>query len=265
MKERRKVTSEYKQLSTKDLQVDEMYQRSIDERRVKRIVKEYDPCLVNPIKVSFREGKYWIFDGRHTSVVEKTVRGKGRDVLVDCKVFYGLSRMDECDLFIEQTGASANVKAAEKLRVRYNFGDQDVIGMVNDAACAGVRVDFTAKQAMNKLTAYSTIMKLYLHFKQENARDRYIDMLSVLRSAWNSSKESFESEILKGMAKFYDVYYGSFKSKDLATSLSHIAPIQIVREGKALVSGSATDISYARIILRTYNTNRRTNRLEDRF
>lgn len=265
MKERKNVTYEYKKMNTKDLLVDDLYQRDIDPKRIARMVKNYDPCLVNAPKVSFREGKYFIFDGRHTSVLEKTVRGKGRDVMIDCKVFSGLSRLDEMELFVEQNGDAAPVQKAAKLRALYNFGDPDVIGMVNDAACAGVRIDFSKAQAQNKITAYSTIQKIFLRFKANNGRDKYIDMLSAIKQAWGGIPESFVREILNGMAKFYEVYYGEFSRKELAKSLSRYAPIQIVREGKSLISGSSTDVGYARIILRCYNTGRRTNRLEDKF
>ena len=259
MKERKNVTYEYKRINTKELIVDSLYQRDIDPKRIVRMTKAYDPCLVNAVKVSFRDGRYYIFDGQHTSVLEKTVRGKGKDVVVDCKVFSGLSRLDEMELFVKQNGESAAVSVAAKMRALYNFGDKDVIGMVQAAQCAGVRVDFTRGAAPNKVTAYSTLMKCYL----SAPREQYIDMLSVLRQAWNGIPDSFCREMLIGMEKFYQTYFGKFNPKDLIKSMSKIAPVQIIREGKSIGAASTTASVYARLILRAYNSGRTTKRLED--
>lgn len=258
MKDRRNVSFEYKRLNTKDLLVDDLYQRDIDAKRLMRMVKNYDPCLVNAVKVSFRDGKYYIYDGRHTSAMLKSVQGKGKDTVVDCKVFYGLSRLDEMELFVAQNGESSSVSKVAKLRALYNFGDPDVTGMVQAAQCAGVRVDFTRGQAANKVTAIGTLLKIYMRMP----RDQYIDMLSTLRAAWSGIPDSFVREILSGMELFYNKYYGEFNSKDLSKSLSRIMPNSIVREGKSV--GVSTS-NYARVILRQYNSGRTKHRLEDRF
>lgn len=258
MNDRKNVTYEYRKMNTKELMVDDLYQRDIDPKRIARMVKNYDPCLVNAIKVSYRDGKYFIFDGRHTSVAEKTVRGKGKDVVVDCKVFTGLTRLDEMELFVAQNGESAPVPVLAKLKALYNFGDPDVTGMVGAAQCAGVRVDFTKGQATNKVSAVGTLLKIYMR----NPRDKYIDMLSMIRNAWQGVPDSFVREILTGVELFYSKYYGDFNTKDLSKSLSKVAPVQIVREGKSIGTAAA---NYARVILRYYNTGRTKHRLEDRL
>ena len=260
-KNRQNVTREVKKLNTKDLVVDELYQRDVDMKRIGAMVKEYDPCLVNFIKVSFRDGKYYIFDGRHTSVLEKTVRGKGDDVSVACLVYKGLTRYDEMQLFVAQNGKSAAVSTNAKLKALYNFGDEDVKGMVDSAMLAGVRVDFTRGQATNKVTAVSTLIKVYMRMKDN--REQYIDMLSTLRESWQGIPDSFCREMLIAMEKFYQTYSGRFKRKELVKSLSKISPSQIVREGKSIGAAAMTASVYARIILRAYNTNRTTHRLPD--
>lgn len=261
MKDRTNVTYEYKKLNTKDLCLDGMYQRDLDKARVDRIVKRFDPCLANAVKVSFREGKYYIFDGQHTTAAEKQVFGNGQDVTLECKVYYGLTRLDEMELFVAQNGESSAVNVNAKLKALYNFGDKDVIGMVKGAECAGVRVDFGKSQAMNKVTALSTLLKTYLKLP----RDQYIDMLATIKAAWGGVPDSFCREILLGMARFYETYYGEFKSRELAKNLSKIPPVQIPREGKAMGAATLTASVYARIILRFYNSGRSKNRLEDKL
>lgn len=260
MKKRENVTKEFKTLNTKFLVVDELYQREVDMKRVNRIKKSYDACLVNPVKVSFRDNKYYVFDGRHTTMVEKLVRAKGKDVFVDCIVFSGLSRLDEMELFVEQNGESKNVNINDKMRALFNFGDADVCGMVSAAQEAGVRVDFTRGQAVDKVTALRALMTVYLKMQ----REQFVDMLSVLRQSWDGIPDSFVREILLGAEKFYEAYYGEFKSKDLVSSLRRVTPMAILREGKGLNTGTTSNSTYARLILRAYN-NRRKNKLVDKL
>lgn len=261
MKERKNVSYTYDKINTKDLCVDELYQRDVDPKRIARIVKNYDPCLVNPVKVSFRDNKYYIFDGRHTSVAERSIKAKGGNVDVECKVFTGLTRLDEMELFVAQNGESSPVNANDKYRALLNFGDPDVCGMVKAAERAGVRVDFTRGTAHNKITAIRTLMRIYLQMPIE----QFVDMLTVLRQAWAGIPDSFGQEMLKGMQQFYANYYGDFKQADLIRSLSKVVPIQIIREGKGLGASSNAATTYARIILRVYNMGRSTKRLADRL
>lgn len=259
MKERRKVTHEYRTISSKDLLVDDLYQRDIDPKRLMRMVKNYDPCLVNAVKVSFRDGKFFIYDGRHTVAMLKSVISNGKDVPVECKVFYGLTRFDEMELFVAQNGIAAQVGSNSKYRALFNFGDKDVCGMVAAATKAGVTVDFTKNSGFNKCVATQTLMRAYLSM----GSDQFTEMLTTIRQTWNGSPESFSREMINGMSAFYRTYYGRFKPKDFVKSVGRVLPIQIIREGKGYNASVTTASAFARVILRVYNHNRTKNRLPD--
>lgn len=70
---------EYKQVNSAFIVIDEDYQRELDQNRVKRIVAKFNPDLVNPIKVSYRNGKYYVFDGQHTLAALKMRNGGSSD------------------------------------------------------------------------------------------------------------------------------------------------------------------------------------------
>ena len=53
----------------------EDYQRELKSERVKRIVKSFDERIANEPKVSFRDGKYYVFDGQHTIDARKVMNG----------------------------------------------------------------------------------------------------------------------------------------------------------------------------------------------
>lgn len=127
---------EYKKLNTRDISVDGLYQRDLSAAKVKKIVREFNPYLVNAVKVSFRDGKYYVFDGQHTIAGIKA-KHKGADCQIDCKVFYGLTRLDEMELFILQNGASSTVATREKFRALYNNGDPEITSLVKLTEKAG--------------------------------------------------------------------------------------------------------------------------------
>lgn len=41
------------------------YQRQVDEKEVDRLIQEWDDRLLDPIIVSFRDGRFYVVDGQH--------------------------------------------------------------------------------------------------------------------------------------------------------------------------------------------------------
>ena len=60
------VIYKYGKLNTVQLKVDMTYQRELNTEMVKRIAENFNWLKVNVIKVSHRDGAYYIFDGQHT-------------------------------------------------------------------------------------------------------------------------------------------------------------------------------------------------------
>lgn len=249
---------EYKQANTKDIFVDPLYQRDLDNSKVSKIVRDWNPYLVNAVKVSWRDGKLWVFDGQHTIAACKAKRG-GRDCMVDCKVFYGLTRLDEMELFIAQNGAATPVKTREKYRALFNNGDPDITAMVRECEMIGFLVDFNPSKARNRILALRTLFTSFKTLDSESFRD----MMLIIKEAWGGMPESLTSEIISGMTRFYMAYKGDFNRKRLIKRLAQNSPVAIIRDGKVTASSGAS--RYARVILGLYNQNTSTGRLDERF
>lgn len=249
---------EYKDLNTKQLCVDTLYQRSIDLARVNRIVNDWCDLLVNPIKVSYRDGKYFVFDGQHTVAAFKA-KNKGKDCIVPCKVFYGLTWYDEADLFLKQTGDSRKVDMTAKFRTMFNMGHPDVVRMVTMAEKSGVKIDF------KKAKGYYTIICLSTLFScsKQLSDTEYAELFYIIGAAWDGHPDAYSSEIIKGLTKFITTYRGVYKRSALVSSLQKTTPRQIINEGKTSIAPG--DAKYARQILSAYNRNRTSNRLQDKL
>lgn len=249
---------EYKNLNTKELCIDVLYQRDIDRQRVRKIADNWNDVLVNPIKVSYRDGKYWVFDGQHTMAAFK-VRNKGRDCSVPCRVHYGLTWMDEAELFLQQFGESRAVKMNDKFKTMFNMGHTDVVRMVKIAESIGVIVDFKGTQSYMHVNCLSTLYKAVTRFTDKE----YLDMLEIIVAAWDGMPESFSAEIIKGLSMFMTVYKGEYKKDKLIVSLKKVRPRTIIAEGK--ISIATGDTKYARQIAFIYNKGRTSGRLDERM
>lgn len=250
------VSFEEKNLNTKDLTINPNAQRELKPKHVREIVNDFNPLLVNPIKVSFRNGRYWVIDGQHTLVALKAIH-KG-DCTVRCKVYYGLTENDESKLFIQQNGHSAPVSTGDKLRVLYRQGDEEVLDFVRATELAGVRIDFGRGMARNKIIAVSAAYSIY----RKLPRELYIETLALIREAWDGDPSGFQREILQGVSHVVRIYHGEFKPREMSRKLSKVAPAQIIREGKGFGTGTA-QVMYAKAVLRIYNSGRTTNRLDE--
>lgn len=249
---------EYKQINSKYIVSDPAYQRVVDMNRVKKMVANFNPNIINPIKVSYRDGKFYVFDGQHTLGVLK-LKNNNTDLLVDCKIYKGLTQDDEAELFAAQNGISRTVNTIAKFKALYVAKDIDICSFRDLTESIGIKMNFTNGKADNKIVACTKAYKIY----NDTTLAEYVEIMTIIKNAWDGVQESFNTEILGGVYIFYKKYKGQFDARVLEKQLSKVSPISIIREGK--VSGKAGDERFARQILATYNKKLRNNRIENEF
>lgn len=251
-------TTEYKTVNSKSILAEPSYQRPVDFARVKKIVANFNPNLVNPIKVSSRDGKYFVFDGQHT-LRALVLRNNNKDLLVPCKVYYGMSMEDEARLFSEQNGISRAVSSAQKLQSLYVAGDVDVVGMKETVEALGIRCNFKDRSSSGRaIVCHKKAFDIYMKYGES----RLTELLKISLEAWGGDADGLRGEIISGMNLFITTYENECDRKVLANRLQKVSPTVIIRDGKAMVSGK--DKRYARIILREYNKGTR-KKLDDKF
>lgn len=247
---------EYKALRPSQIRVDLLYQRELDVKRVDRIAKEFNGDTFNEPKVSYRDGVYWVFDGQHSIGAWRKIYD-GEDKPVPCKVFKGMTWVDECEAFIRQNGISKDPTTNQKLRAAYNEKRPDVVSMVQGAQLVGFIVDFSQSKVNNRIVATSSLFKAY----NKLGYQMYVDMLTAIKEAWNGISDSLSNQIISGMTAFYATYGGNFNREDLVSSLRKTRPIDIIREGRNVAKGNG----YAKEILKYYNVKRSKRRLADKL
>lgn len=248
---------EHKLLRPSQIRVDPLYQRELDTKRVDKIAKEFDGDCFNEPKVSYRDGVFWVFDGQHSIAGWRKLHN-GEDKLVFCKVYKGMTWLDECEAFVKQNGISADPTTNQKLRAQYNARNPEVVDMRQRAELCGFTVDFSKSKTPTRIVCVSSLFRAYLIL----GPDAYLDMLAVIRDAWFGDMDAVSKQIITGLTAFFKSYYGNFKREDLVASLRRITPAEIIRNGRSYNHRSNT---YAKEILKAYNTKRRVNRLEDKM
>ena len=261
----KKFKIEYQRINTRDLIPHPIAQREFVKSHGDKLAKQFKWDLYDPVRVSFRDGKYWVIDGQHRLYAIRRNAG-GKDVVVLCRVFYGMTELDEAEYFLHKGVIVKDLTVGDNYAVAYKIGDEKVTGMVRGAETAGWTVDFKTKKSRDRITALKALMTCYEALTYE----QYVGALRALKAAWGSDIDAVSGMILKGMSLFYKTYWGRFEPKDLVTRLNRISPTVILRDGQALktsIYGNGKNlrqgVPYARAILNQYNVKRTTKRLED--
>lgn len=242
---------EFKVLRPSQLKVDPLYQRKLNVKRVNEIVKAWNGDLFNEPKVSYRDGQYWLFNGQHSNSAWQEKFG---DKPILCKVYKGMTWLEECEAFIQQNGISKDPSQIEKLKAMKEAKFEDVSGMVAGAELVGYSINFNcAKNDPNTIVAIAKLYKAYTTIGPEF----YIDMLTAIRDAWPNDPDAVDGRIITAMTLFYKTYGGNFNRADLSKSLRTITPMAVIRNGKTSVKRNGI----TREIVKCYN-NKRRNRLD---
>lgn len=161
------------------------YQRMLRMEKVSQIAENFSEYIANEPKVSYRDGRFYVFDGQNTVEARRTCNG-GKDVTIRCKVFYGLTKEDEATLFAIQTGNATCLTAGERLRANLVAENPDALYFVGITSNAGVEFAYDGIRAPWKIYCIGTAYELYKQYGCE----RYVEMLHIINEAWKGNVDS---------------------------------------------------------------------------
>ena len=159
------------------------YQRELNVKRVRKIAARFDPRLVNPPKVSYRNGHYYVFDGQHTIAVLKLLNGD-KDLLIRCIVYTGMTESEEALLFAQQTGESAKLTPGDRMRTMIYGGDPECMAFLKATESVGLNLDYAQRRGNLRIGCIGTAFE---EFKRVGA-DLYKEALSMIVAAWQLSR-----------------------------------------------------------------------------
>lgn len=258
MPEGTKQTQEW--IAVEDLAVDHAYQRPLGERKIARMMKDFDPDLVGELVVSRRDdGTNVLLDGQQRrEVVARLWGGKQQ---LPCLVYHGLTVEREAELFVGHNVLGTKPSAVEIFKARVASGDATAVDVERILRRLGLRVQ-TGKGA-GIIAAASTLQDLH----QKAGPAALTEALTLMVEAGMAREEALSGDILSGLALLL-VRHPSIDRKRIRVVLEGIIPrrfMAVVRTSHADTSHAISGVftgTVARHLLALYNRGKRTGRLD---
>ena len=95
------------------------YQRPVREEKVNHLIETWDEALLEPVVVSFRDGKFYVIDGQNRIAAMRKMNN-GREVMVLCKVHSGMTYQDEAEMCWKLDQAKQRMDAAQAVNAQAN-------------------------------------------------------------------------------------------------------------------------------------------------
>lgn len=238
----------------------DLYQRGLENRRVREIAANFDECIANEPKVSARDGKYFVFDGQHTIAARK-MRNGGQDLLILCKVYSDLTAEDEAMLFAQQTGFAAKVYPGAKIRALVFAGDPDATAFLDATESAGLSISFNQSRGQNRIGCVSTAYDAFLSV----GADIYLEALRIIAAAWDGHKDSLRAETIQGVTEFVKLYHNEYDPKRLVSRCRRCDPMHICRSVKAAGDSLPAPQKHIFEVWKIYNGTSKANALPLKF
>lgn len=200
----------------------DLYQKRLNKKRVAQIVADFDDAVANELKVSFRDGKYYVFDGQHT-LMALIKMNDGKPLLVRCKVYRGLTVEQEAVLFATQTGHAALPTAAERLHALTIAHDEEALAFTDASESSGLLLAKDGLRGDGYIKCINTAWRMYRRLGDK----RYREAIGVIYDAWEGKADSLRGEIILAVCEFVRLYHGKYNLVTLTTMLSQTNPRQL--------------------------------------
>lgn len=173
------------------------YQRPIDMERVLDIVENFDYNKVDIVKVSDRDGKYYVFDGAHTlSALKKIHKGKTFDVT--CRVYHNLTFQQEAELFASQYQRKKKIAFQYELRGHLHAEEPVYEAFEQLTEKCGFKLAVGGNHGPRRIIALKKAWLIYLNYGAEV----YEKTLRLIMRTWGGVEWTLFSYMLGGMATF---------------------------------------------------------------
>ena len=238
------------------------YQRPVNPKEVDRLIREWDERLIDPVVVSFRDGKFYVVDGQHRIAAMRRMNG-GNGVMVNCKVYNGLTYEQEADLCYKLDKAKKRLSLSQSTNVLAESGMDAEITEIRRLTenCGFIWALGKSHGKTSEIVSTRALVNAYRLLGGAS----FTRMLHLLWDAWEGNPRSLTAALLAGMALFVKTYETEINDKTFVKRLSECDPDEINRRGRADFSTNNTALRFARVILEKYNGKRGGKKLPYRF
>jgi hypothetical protein len=194
-------------------------------------VKEFNAHLLKPIRVSVRDGKFYVFDGQHRVNAMKILK----ETHIMCELHHGLTFEDEAWLFAHQNDNEVDVSPIWKFNALVKSGDADAVLM--ESILSNNKFHVAPGGGNNKIQSVNGLYEVYNLYGAEI----FNDVFYILRNSWDGDKASLLKGFICGLALFIKNNPNVDKMW-LIKNLSKTSPITL-KANAELLKNSFKDIS----------------------
>lgn len=233
----------------------------INRNKVNQIKRNFDPNQVNPLVVSFRDGKYYIVDGQHTALAIYELNGEDGATLIMCDVREGLTYEQEAQLFYDLNTNRRPPSAADKIWALVCASDDSAVEFKNLIERCGYTF---GRKSENTISPINTCWKI---FNGRAGAKRLENILNLIYDTWPNDASAVNITIVDGLNLFFKYNEYEFSVERFVKTFSGISYKSIIGDAKALYK-SMSDRAYTMpvctylMIGKKYNSNLRTNRIK---
>ena len=233
----------FEQIPIKNLVSNQKYQRNLSQRHIDRTVKNFDLYQINPVKVSRRNGKNYVFNGQHTIEMIAAVSGS-RDTPVWCMVYDDLEYMHEADIFANQQKFVKKLSAYEIFVANIEADSDNQIIVKKIVESCGLKI--TSTRCLGGICAVTCLEQIF-----ENHGYHVLDRtLKLVVNTWEGDMVSLAANMIRGIAYLVVVFGDSLRDEAFAERVGSISAREIMRTAKDRRAGS---LGYAEALLNVYN------------
>lgn len=216
-------------INSSQLKSKQDYQRRIDMKFVRDCIANFNPDKVEPIHVSYRDGKYYVMDGQHTILILEGVNGN-KPVDVNCIVHKGMNYSAESDWTVDQYEKKHHHTYAEIAVASYEAGRRLPCEIAAKIRNVGGKLpyDKSTKTGM-KINAVKKLTSFY----QKDA-DNTVLAIQCLIEAYKGRETSLSADMIAGTMEFLHLYQEKILVSRLVEALSKYTPQLITNTAKNL-------------------------------
>lgn len=234
-------------LSTSRLTSGLPYQRPVDQRKVDKIIREWNPRKLTPVVVSFRDGKFNVVDGQHHIEAMRQKAG-GRDVIVPCIIHTGMTYQEEADMYAALDTDKTPLTPRQHTKALVEAGSDPKIMEIKRLVEDG---GFTWALDVQTGEPYEIApIRALINAYQLLGGAAFSRMLALMAGAWQGTPHSLRASMLSGMALFLKTYETELSDRAFIRRMSAVGPDEIIRQGRF---DSSISLRFARIIWENYN------------
>lgn len=236
-------------------------QRAIKVGHVRQIARDFDPDMLDPLKISRREGVDYVLDGQHRlrAIIDELGWGEQN---VPCLVYVGLTDKQETSIFHAQgPGVRRQLSAIHDFHVVYQGGDPEARRIVATVERAGLHMDWTHGRGAHSVRAVGALKRIAAQY----GHDWLHEVLVLLRDVLGPEARAYSNDIIRGGLAFHSRYRGLYAHADLVAKVRPHGVDGVLREARnyQAVTGGAIDAGIGRALRKLYNHGRRTRLLPD--